>query len=142
MFRPRGGRGIIGHPLHAADKFGDRLDAVIVPGPALRVGEAETQVHAEDIGPVTQDVVVRRDRVAARLGHLLPVGAEDGALVDQGQEWFVKIEIAHVPQCFGDKPGVEQVHGGVFRAADVLVDRAHAVDLVAAERFPVILLST
>ena len=47
---------------------------------------------------------------------------------------LVEVDIAHVAQSLCDKSRVEKMHAGVFRAADVLVDGQHLVDVLAVER--------
>ncbi len=69
------------------------------------------------------DQIVRVDDVAARLGHLLVVLAQDDALVEQPQERLVEVDQAHVAHRLGEEARVEQVHRGVLDPAGVLVDR-------------------
>ena len=51
----------------------------------------------------------------------------------EARERLVEIEHAHVAHSLCKEPCIEQVHACVLGAADVLVDRAELVDLLAAE---------
>src|SRR5579884_681821 len=82
----------------------------------------EHHVQADGIGPVLLDVLVGRFDVAARLGHLLPVGAQHHALMIQAFERLVEVQVAHIAQRLDEEARVQQVHHGMFRAADVLID--------------------
>ncbi len=88
-FRPGGD--FVDQALDTGEEFDDRFDTVVTPGTAVGVGKAEAEIHAEGIRAVLVDIVIRGDRIAARLGHFLAVGAQDGSLVDQGLEGLVEI---------------------------------------------------
>ena len=55
------------------------------------------------------------------------------------RERFVEVQIAHIPQSFGKEAGVEQMHTGVFRAADIFVDGKHFVDYFRVESLFVVM---
>lgn len=48
--------------------------------------------------------------------------------MDEREEGFVEIEVAHVAECLGEEPRIQKVHAGMLRAADILVHREHLVD--------------
>ena len=70
-------------PPDAGEEAVNAFDALRAPGLHLFQRAHEHFVKPQRIGAVLRDDVVRVDHVAARLGHLLPVLAEDQALVDQ-----------------------------------------------------------
>ena len=63
---------------HPADRA---FDAAAVPRAAQIPAGKEHQVRAHRIGAITLDQIIRRDDVAATLGHLLGILAQDNALV-------------------------------------------------------------
>ncbi len=58
----------------------------------------------------------------------------DHALREQRGEGFGHVDLAHMRQCAGPEPGVEQVQDRVFNPADILFDRQPFGDLVPVER--------
>ena len=120
--------------FHAVEEFAYAVQSVFVPGSALDVAETEHQVHSENVGAELRDAVVGRYDVASRLGHLVAVRTEYGALVNKGQERFVEVEITHIPESFGKEPCVQQVHAGVLRSAYIFIDGQHFVYPFGVER--------
>ena len=103
------------------------LDALVGPVGVL-VGRAdEEDVGARRVRAVALDVGLRRDDVAARLGHLRAV-ARDHALGEEPGERLLHVEVAEVGQRLREEARVHQVQDRVLDAADVLVDRHPAVD--------------
>jgi hypothetical protein len=72
-----------GHAPDAGEEAGNAFDALHLPGFHLFERPHEHLVEAQRVGSVFFDHIVRVDHVAAGLGHLLAVLAEDQALVDQ-----------------------------------------------------------
>ena len=87
-------------------ELGDRFDAVVAPRAAFGIGKSEHQVHTEDVRAVYGDIFVGGDDVALGFGHPVAVGAEDDALVHEGAERFVKVQIPHIAQRFGEETRV------------------------------------
>mmetsp|Transcript_41348 Transcript_41348/g.109688 ORF Transcript_41348/g.109688 Transcript_41348/m.109688 type:complete len:644 (+) Transcript_41348:689-2620(+) len=83
----------------------------------------EHLVEPHRIRAVRLDNVVGVDDVAARLGHLLAVGAEDHALVDELLERLLGRHQPEVVQHLVPEARVEEVEDGVLCATDVQVDR-------------------
>ena len=107
--------------LHPFKPFYYALYAVVVPGTALDVIEAEAEINAQRVAAVKVYPIVGTDYVVLGLAHFGSVGTEYGALMHERQKRFVKIEVAHIPKRFGEKPRVQQVHAGVLSAADIFV---------------------
>ena len=110
----------------------------VVPRAALHVGKTEHQIQTESVAAVFLDKRVGTHDVAARLTHFLSVGTENGALMHKRFKGLVEIEISHIAQRFREEARIKQVHTGMFRAADVFVDRQHFIYLFATERFFVV----
>ena len=47
--------------------------------------------------------------------------------MNEREEGFVKVKVAHVSQRLCKETCVKQVHAGVFRAADIFVDGEHFI---------------
>ncbi len=78
---------------------------------------------------------VGRDDVAARLRHLLPVlRRQQHALIAQLGERLIEVDQPGVVHHLGPEAGVQQVHDGVLRAADVGIDRQPGADGGRVER--------
>ena len=106
---------------HAAQEAIDPFHALGVPGLHHLQRAHEHLVEPERIGAILDEDVVRVDDVAARLGHLLAVLAEDQALVDELEERLWRRDVAEVEQHLVPEAGVEQVQHGVLGAADVQI---------------------
>ena len=106
----------------AAEKAIDALDTLGAPRLHHLQRAHEHLVKAERVGAVLDENVVGVDHVAARLGHLLAVFAEDQALVDELEERLRGGDVAQVEEHLVPEPGVEQMQHGVFGAADVEID--------------------
>lgn len=111
------------HPPGAGEEAVDPFDAVHLPGFGGIERAHEHFVEAERIGAVLLDDVIGIDDVAAGLGHLLVVLAEDHPLVDEFLKRLGAGEVAEVEEDFVPEAGVEEVKDGVFGAANVEVDR-------------------
>ena len=79
----------------------------------------EHLVKPERIRAVFHQHVVGIHHVAARLGHLLSVLAENQALIDELEKRFRRGDVAEIEQNLVPEPRVKQMQHGVFRAADV-----------------------
>lgn len=106
---------------HAVHKTPHAADLGVGPFQLLGGRGREQDKQAAGIGPVFADHVRRVDHVAARFGHR---GAAERhhALGEQRRERLVGGHHAHVADHFVEKAGVNQMHAGVFDAADVLVN--------------------
>ena len=113
-----------GHAPDAGEEAGNALDALHAPGFHLFERAHEHFVEAQRVGSVFVDDVVRVHHVAAGLGHLLAVLAEDEALVDESLERLGRGDVAEIEEHLVPEAGVEQVKHGVLGAADVEVDHA------------------
>ena len=115
------------HALHAGH----------APGFGLFERSHEHLVETQRIRAVFGDDLVGVDHVAAALGHLLAVLAEDEALIDQPLERLGRGDVAVIEEHLVPEPRVEQVQHGVFGAADVEIDAAGlaAVHPVTLGRF-------
>ena len=113
-------------PPDAAEKTIDAFDAFGVPRFDHFQRAHEHLVKPERVGAVFAQNVVGVDDVAARLGHLLPVLAEDDALVDQLEERLRRGDVAQIEKDVVPETGVEQMQHGVLDAADVQIDARRA----------------
>ncbi len=111
----------LGQVPHVVQPSHDALDAARIPRPALIPRADEHQVRPHRVGAVAVHQVVRVHHVAAALGHLLGVLAQDDALVEQPQHRLVEVHQPQIAHDLGPEAGVEQVHRGVLDAAGVLV---------------------
>lgn len=57
-----------------------------------------------------------------------PSGAENDSLMNQSFEGLAEIEIPHIPERLSDKAGIEKMHAGMFRTADIHVYGQHFID--------------
>ncbi len=117
-------------PIEEAD---DALEPGVLPLGVLLDRADEEQVHADRVGSVSLDVLVRRDRVALRLRHLRAVAVEH-SLREQAREGLPKPDHPEVVQHLHEEARVEQVQDRVLDTADVLIDREPVVDELAVER--------
>ena len=122
------------HAPDAVHEAAHALDRGGIPRPALVPRADEHQVAAHGVGAVLVHHFVRVDHVAPALGHLLAVGAQDHALVEQPLHGLVKRHHFQLVQRLGEEARVQQVHGGVLDAARVLVDRQPVVALLLVPR--------
>ena len=99
------------------------FDARGLPGLLAFQGPHEHLVQAHGIRPVTFDNVVGVDHVAAGLGHLLAVFAQDQALVDELLERLRLGDMAQVEHDLVPETGIEQMQDRMLGAADVEIDR-------------------
>ena len=100
------------------------FDAVHAPRLGLLERAHEHFVAAQRIRAVFRDHVVRVDDVAAALGHLLSVLAEDQTLVDETLKRLRCADMAEIEEHLVPEARVEQVQHGVLGAADVEIDAA------------------
>ena len=114
----------------ATEKFIDAGDAIGVPRLHHFERTHEHFVKAERIRAILREHVVGIYHIAARLGHLLTVFAEDKSLIDEFEKRFGRGDVAEVEQNLVPEPRVEQMQHGVLRAADVEVN---ALRIVAAD---------
>src|SRR5215213_762502 len=133
MARCGGVRGTVGMVPRSTGGFGDQapgpvgepLDAGqagVAPVAALLERGHEQQVHAQGVGPDPGDVVVGDDHVAAALGHLGAVLAQEAMQPDR-RERLGERHQAEVVQGHGHEAGVQVVAGDVLGPAGVAVDR-------------------
>ena len=120
--------------FYAVHELCDRFDSVVVPGPALGIGESEHEVETECIGTVSLHIFVGGDDVAVRFAHAVSVGAQDDALVHEPFEGFGEVEVTHIAQGLRKEARIEEMHASVFCASDVDVNRKHPVHGLARER--------
>jgi hypothetical protein len=108
----------------AGEEAGDALDALHLPWLHLFERAHEHFVEAQRVGTVFSNHVIGVHHVAAGLGHLLAVLAEDEALVDETLERLGRGDVAEIEEHLVPEAGVEQVEHGVLGAADVEIDHA------------------
>ena len=77
--------------LHPFKPFYYALYAVVVPGTALDVIEAETEINAQRVAAVKVYPIVGTDYVVLGLAHFGSVGTEYGALMHERQKRFVSL---------------------------------------------------
>ena len=83
--------------------------------------KAEHQVAPHRIGAVFLHQIIRGNDIAPTLTHLFAVFAQDGALIVETDHGFITGDHAHVPHGLGEEARVEQMHGGMFNAASILI---------------------
>mmetsp|Transcript_21672 Transcript_21672/g.69794 ORF Transcript_21672/g.69794 Transcript_21672/m.69794 type:complete len:225 (-) Transcript_21672:1582-2256(-) len=113
---------LCGEAVDAVSEADDAGDLARLPGLDGVEGAHEHFVEPEGVGARGLDDVVGVDDVSPRLGHLLAVGAEDHALVDELLEGFLGRDDAGVEEDLVPEARVEQMQDGVLRASDVQVD--------------------
>ena len=106
----------------AAEKTINAFDAFGVPGLHHLQRAHEHFVKAKCVRAVFCQDVIRVDDVAARLGHLLAVFAEDQSLVDEFEKRLRRRDVAEIEQNLVPETRVEQVQHGVLGAADVEIN--------------------
>ena len=135
------GRAVGQHePAHCVGAIGVD-DGVGVDHVLLRLG------HLDDAADLDRAAICLEQRafgfaadlVRREVERLAPVLAavglmRDHALREQRGEGFGHVDLAHMRQCAGPEPGVEQVQDRVFDPADILFDRQPFGDLVPVER--------
>ena len=121
-------------PVQEAD---DALETGVLPLGILLDRPDEEQVHAHRVGAVTVDVVVGRDHVSLRLGHLRALVVEH-PLGEEAGERLPEPDQPEVVHHLGEEPRVEQVQDRVLDAPDVLVHRQPVVGDLARERLRVV----
>ena len=110
------------------------LQRALVPGRVLIGRSDEQHVAARRVDAEALDDRRRADHVAARLGHLLTVGAEDHALGEQGAERLLEVEQLHVRERLDEEARVQQVQDRVLDPADVLIDGHPLAQYLAVPR--------
>ena len=119
LFEFRLARFIREQPPDAAEKTINTLDAFGVPRFHHFERPHEHFVKTERVRAELLENVIGIHHVAARLGHLLAVFAQNQALIDELEEWFRRRDVAEIEQNLVPEPGVKQMKNGVFGAADV-----------------------
>ena len=114
--------------VHAVQEPPGAHDSFLRPLRLLLRRADEEGVETHGVRAVAVDELVRRDRVAARLGHLLDsaggrIQLGDHSLVEEARERLLDRHQAHVLQDPANEARVQQVEDGVLDASDVLVDR-------------------
>ena len=119
LFKSRFGFFIHEQTPDAAEETIHALDAFGVPRLRVLQRPHEHFVKPERIRAVFHQHVVGIHHVAARLGHLLSVFAENQSLIDEFVKRFRRRDVAEIEQNLVPEPRVKQMQHGVFRAADV-----------------------
>ena len=114
-------------PPDAAEKTINAFDAFGAPRLHLSQRAHEHLVKPERVRAVFREHVVGIHHVAARLGHLLAVLAENHSLVDELEKRLGRGDVAEVEQNLVPEPRVEQMQHGVFRSADVKINAGRGV---------------
>ena len=121
------------HPPGTLQELQDRSWGDVRPVDVLvrRTGEDDGGPHRVDAELV--DLLAEINTVAQRLRHR-PTLIDDLALVHETLERLGEVDHAEVVQHLSEEPRVQQVHGGVLDAADVLGDRHPTTHGVGVER--------
>ena len=99
----------------------------------------ENDVGAYGISTITSHQIIRVHYVTAALAHLFAVFTQDHALVAQLQHGFITPGDAAIAGSFMEETSVDQVHGGMLRAARVGIDRHPIVVLGWVKRSIIII---
>ena len=131
--------GDLGLQVPDAGEEAQRADQAL-RAPRRRLAEVahEHLIKPERIGAVRLDQFIRVHHVAARLGHLLAVFAQDHALRRAPGVRLGGRDDADVVQELMPEARIKQVQGGVFHAAVVPVHRQPVVQLFARRRLGVV----
>ncbi len=120
----------------------DAFDRVHIPRSPLIPRADEHQIPTDRVRAVFFHKLIGIDDVAAAFRHLLAIWSQNHALVEQAQHGFVKVYNAQIAQRLGEETCVEQMHGRVFDATRVLINRQPVVafrlvpgDVVGFQRF-------
>ena len=117
------GRHVLLQAPHAVEEAAAALRALRAPRNRLIERAHEHLVHAESVCADFVDDIIRIDDVAARLGHLLAVLAQNHAVAGALLVGFGRGNHANVMQEQVPEAAVQQVQGRVLHAAVVPVHR-------------------